>query len=496
MPYLLGLDISTTGAKALLIDHAGAVVASHNTPQALSTPKPLWSEQNPADWWQGMVASIRALLDASGAADDIAAIGLTGQMHGLVCLDVEGAVLRPAILWNDQRTQTECDRITEAVGAARLIQLTGNRALTGFTAPKLLWVRTHEPEVYARIAHILLPKDYIRYMLTGGYATDLAGAAGTLLLDVAGRRWSDAMLAALDIPAAWMPQTHEGTAITGVVSVTCAAHTGLKVGTPVVGGGGDQAAGAVGVGAVTPGVVSLVLGTSGVVFAPLGSYAYEPGGRLHAFCHALPGAWHFMGVMLSAAGSLQWFRDTLAPGEDFGPLTAAAAEVAPGCDGLQFLPYLSGERTPHPDPLARGAFVGLTLRHTRAHLTRAVMEGVAFGLRDGFELVRASAAGRTIRQVRVSGGGAKSRLWRQIMADVLGAPLVMVDAPEGAAYGAALLAGVGVGVWGDVAEAVAAVPLGAETQPGADAAAYEAAYRVYTTLYPTLRDTFGRLAAL
>ncbi len=496
MPYLLGLDISTTGAKALLINDRGAVVASHTTPQPISTPKPLWSEQNPADWWAGIVASIRAVLAETDAADSIAAIGLTGQMHGLVCLDAQGEVLRPAILWNDQRTQAECDWIMQTVGAERFIRLTGNKALTGFTAPKIIWVRNHEPEVYARIAHILLPKDYIRFKLTGDYHTDMAGAAGTILLDVARRQWSTEVLNALDIPLAWMPKTHEGPEITGVVSAAGAEATGLKAGTPVVGGGGDQAAQATGVGAVKPGIVALTVGTSGVVFAPLGSYAYEPEGRLHAFCHAVPGQWHFMGVMLSAAGSLQWYRDTLAPDLSFDALTGEAESVPPGSDGLLFLPYLTGERTPHPDPLARGAFIGLTTRHTRGHLTRAVLEGVAFGLRDSFELIKQSEAGRRIDQVRVSGGGARSRLWRQIMADVLNAPLVTVEAPEGAAYGAALLAGVGAGIWPDVLTATESIPLGEPAEPGPHVSVYDKVYAVYQSLYPTLQPTFPRLGEL
>lgn len=494
MPYLLGLDISTTGAKALLINEQGAVVASHTNAQPISTPQPLWSEQNPQDWWAGMADSIRQVLAETDAANEIAAIGLTGQMHGLVCLDEAGEVLRPAMLWNDQRTQAECDWIMATVGHERHIQLTGNVALTGFTSPKIIWVRNHEPDVYAKIAHVLLPKDYIRYKLIADYCTDMAGAAGTALLDVAQRQWSPEVLEALDIPAAWLPKVHEGTEVTGTISAQAAAETGLKAGTPVVGGGGDQAAGAVGVGAVEPGVVSLVAGTSGVVFAPLGSYAYEPDGRLHAFCHAVPGQWHFMGVMLSAAGSLQWYRDTLAPDMSFDELTAEAAAVPPGSEGLQFLPYLTGERTPHPDPLARGAFIGLTTRHTRGHMTRAVLEGVAYGLRDSFELVKASEAGRVIKQVRVSGGGAKSPLWRQIMADVFGAALVTVDAPEGAAYGAALLAGIGAGIWPDAITACQAIPLGEETPVGPDAAVYEQGYQVYRSLYPTLKDTFPKLA--
>ncbi len=496
MRYLLGLDVSTTGSKALLIDERGEVVASQTTPHPLSQPYPLWSEQDPADWWNGIVTSIRAVLEQTGAAEQVVAIGLTGQMHGLVCLDANNEVLRPAILWNDQRTQAECDEITVTVGPQRLIQLTGNRALTGFTAPKILWVRKHEPEVYARIAHVLLPKDYIRFKLTGEHDTDLAGASGTLLLDVAHRRWSEAVLRELDIPAAWLPRVHEGPEITGVVTGEAAQATGLKAGTPVVGGGGDQGAQATGVGAVQPGIVALTVGTSGVVFAPLASYAYEPEGRLHAFCHAVPGQWHFMGVMLSAAGSLQWYRDALAPGEDFGKLTGEAGTAAPGSDGLLFLPYLTGERTPHPDPLARGAFVGLTARHTRAHMTRAVLEGVAFGLRDSFELIKASPAGM-INEVRISGGGAKSPVWRQIMADVLGVPLIVTEALEGAAFGAALLAGVGGGVWPDVQAAAAeAVKTGERVEPGEAMARYEPVYQLYRDLYPMLKPAFDRQASL
>ena len=494
MAYLLGLDISTTGAKALLIDEAGRVVASHTTPQPISTPRPLWSEQNPADWWDGIAESIRQALAAANArGEDVACIGLTGQMHGLVMLDAGGSVLRPSILWNDQRTQAQCDAITERIGFERLIQLTGNRALTGFTAPKILWVRENEPSVYAQAAHILLPKDYIRYKLTGDYAMDVSDASGTSLLDVANRTWSAEVVDALDIPPSWLPTLVEGPQVTGGVSAEAAAATGLKAGTPVVGGGGDQAAGAVGVGAVQPGVIGLVVGTSGVVFAPLPLYAYEPDGRLHAFCHAVPGMWHFMGVMLSAAGSLQWFRDTVAPGQSFDALTAAAQDVPPGAEGLLFLPYLSGARTPHPDPLARGAFIGLTVRHTLGHMTRAVLEGVAFGLKDSFKLMESAGLPTDDMQIRVSGGGAKSPLWRQILADVIGAPLVSTSTTEGAAYGAALLAAVGAGLYPDVPSAcAAAIQTGEPTAPQ-HPEAYASAYATYTSLYPTLKDTFARL---
>ncbi|MGB1287485.1 MAG: xylulokinase [Aggregatilineales bacterium] len=427
MPYFMGLDISTTGAKALIIDEAGNVIASESTPQPISQPKPLWSEQNPSDWWDGMVTAIQAAIAASKlSGDDISAIGLTGQMHGMVMMDADGAVLRPAMLWNDGRTQAQCDTMTEKIGFERLIELTGNRALTGFTAPKILWVRDHEPEIFAKAAHILLPKDYIRYMLTGDYATDLAGAAGTSLLNVAERAWSQEVLDALEIPREWMPKVHEGTEITGYITEKIADLTGLKAGTPVVGGGGDQAAGAVGMGAVTPEIIGVTVGTSGVVFAPLADYAYEPDGRLHAFCAAVPGTWHFMGVMLSAAGSLQWYRDTLAANDNFDDLVNAAAAIPAGSEGLFFMPYLTGERTPHPDPLARGAFIGLTSRHTKAHMTRAVLEGVAFGLKDAFTLI--DNAGLPDKfEVRISGGGAKSPVWQQIIADIFDAALVNVN---------------------------------------------------------------------
>ncbi len=489
--YLLGLDISTTGAKALLIDAAGAVIGSATTPLTLSTPRPLWSEQNPADWWAGMAASIRQLLAEQGVAgESIAAIGLTGQMHGLVLLDESGQVLRPAILWNDGRTQAQCDEMRARLGRARLIQITGNDALTGFTAPKVLWVQQNEPGVYAQARHILLPKDYLRFKLTGDYAMDKADGAGTILFDLRARDWSPEVLAALNIPAEWLPPTFEGPEVTGVVSVAAAAETGLLAGTPVVGGGGDQAAQAVGVGAVEPGVIALTLGTSGVVFATTPSALVEPAGRLHAFCHAVPGRWHFMGVMLSAAGSLQWYRDALAPGVSFDGLIAEATNVSPGSEGLLFLPYLSGERTPHPDPLARGAWVGLTIRHSRPHLTRAVLEGVAFGIKDSFTLIQGAGLGG-IEQVRVSGGGAKSALWRQIMADVLGADLVTVNTTEGAAYGAALLAAVGAGFYGSVDEACqATIEITGRTEPGPAAAAYADVYPLYQALYPALQNEF------
>ncbi|NPV86262.1 MAG: xylulokinase [Anaerolineae bacterium] len=488
--YLLGIDISTTGAKALLIDSQGTVVSSATTPMSLSTPHPLWSEQNPEDWWQGICASIRRVLTETGiSGSEVAAIGLTGQMHGLVMLDDQGNVLRPAILWNDQRTGAQCDEIRARLGKQRLIQISGNDALTGFTAPKILWVQQNEPEVYKKCRHILLPKDYVRYKLTGTYAVDCADGAGTILFDLRQRTWSKEILTALDIPVEWMPATCEGSEISGYVSREGAAATGLAEGTPVAGGGGDQAAQATGVGAVKPGIVAVTLGTSGVVFATTPSALIEPEGRLHAFCHTIPGRWHFMGVMLSAAGSLQWYHDTLAADTSFETLLAEAEQVAVGSGGLLFLPYLTGERTPHPDPLARGAWVGLTIQHTRAHLTRAVLEGVAFGLRDSFTLIRQAGLGE-IKEVRISGGGAKSPLWQQIIANVLGVELKTVNTTEGAAFGAALLGGVAVGLWQDVdsaCECVIQVTGSTAPQPKA-AAVYEEYYQTYRRLYPALRD--------
>jgi xylulokinase len=431
---------------------------------------------------------------AGVGAEGIAAIGLTGQMHGLVLLDETGNVLRPAILWNDQRTQSQCDEIHQWIGKEKFIQITGNVALTGFTAPKILWVNEKEPDVFAKARHVLLPKDYIRYKLTGGYAMDKADGAGTVLFNLKSRDWSREVLDALGIDASWMPKTYEGPEFTGRVTDEAASITGLKAGTPVAAGGGDQAAQAVGVGAVEPGVVALTVGTSGVVFATTPSALIEPDGRLHAFCHAVPGMWHFMGVMLSAAGSLQWYRDTLAPDVSFDDLLKEAESISAGSDGLQFLPYLSGERTPHPDPLARGAFIGLTLRHSRAHMTRAVLEGVSFGLKDSFTLIQNAGLG-AITQVRASGGGTKSALWRQILASVLEAELVTVNTTEGAAYGAALLAGVGAGAWMDVVSACkAAIKLTGSTMPDpAQVDVYQKSYPLYQELYPALKPSFGKI---
>jgi xylulokinase len=493
--YFLGIDSSTTATKALLMDEDGRVVSIGRSEYGFETPKPLWSEQSPESWWLATVDAIKqALAEAEIDGASVRALGMTGQMHGLVLLDKAGEVLRPAILWNDQRTQAECDEIRELVGRDRLISVTGNDALTGFTAPKILWVARNEPEIYENIDRVLLPKDYVRFRLTGEYAIDKAGGSGTILFDLAARDWSSEITRDMGIDESWLPPTFEGTAVTGGLTGEAATATGLTPGTPVVAGGGDQAANAVGVGAVSPGVIAMSLGTSGVVFASTDHPAIEPEGRLHAFCHAVPNTWHLMGVMLSAAGSLRWFRDTVSPGTSYQSLDAAAASVHAGANGLLFAPYLSGERTPYPDPLARGAFVGLTLRHGVGHMARSVLEGVAFGLRDSVELI---ASMTTLGEVRVSGGGAQSGVWLQIIADVTGLPVRVVGTAESAAHGAALLAGTGFGAFASVAEACAtAVEIGSATQPGADVDVYGDAYSIYRGLYPSLRSSFHDLARL
>jgi xylulokinase len=465
---LVGLDVGTTGVKALAVSPEGEVIARAERSYPLSTPRPGWSEQDPEDWWR---ASEAALADLGV---EPAGIGLSGQMHGLVCLDAAERVLRPAILWNDQRTEAECTEIEERVGLERLIALTGNRALTGFTAPKLLWVRRHEPDVYARIAHVLLPKDYVRLQLTGERAIDVADASGTLLFDVAGRRWSREVLDALELPEAWLPVALESPEVSGRWG-----------GIPVAAGAGDQPAAALGVGIDRPGPVSVVLGTSGVVLAALPAFQADPQARVHTFCHAVPGGWQAMGVMLSAAGSLAWLRDVA--GGSYDELTAEAARWEPGAEGLTFLPYLAGERTPHADPGARGAFAGLSLRHDRGALARSVLEGVAYGLRDSLDLLR--GLGVEAEVGRVSGGGARSELWLRIVASALGIPLERTVSEEGSAYGAALLGGVAAGVFADVHEAVAAcvrVRDTVEPEPGWREA-YEEGHRRYRALYPALR---------
>lgn len=516
----IGLDVGTTGVKALLVDPAGRVVAEASAEYPLSTPRPLWSEQNPADWWQATRDALRRVAGLARAANiEVVGLGLTGQMHGLVLLDGRGRVLRPAILWNDQRTGPQCAAITQRVGAARLIELTGNPVLPGFTAPKIAWVREHEPQIHHRIAHVLLPKDHVRYCLTGQLLSDVADASGTALFDVARRCWSDDMLAAFDVPRSWLPEVTESIEPSSRLSQPASHDLDLPAGLPIVAGAGDQAAQAVGSGVVREGVVSATLGTSGVVFAASGAYRADPAGRLHAFCHAVPGQWHLMGVMLSAAGSFRWWRDVLrgsplGPGraadgaggdgtdgagggsapspDDYERMAACAAAAPPGCEGLVYLPYLSGERTPHPDPHARGAFIGLTLRHGAAHLTRSVMEGVAFGLCDSLQLMR--ELGISPNQVRASGGGASSPLWRQILADVFRVEIVRLNVTQGAAFGAAILAQVGVGLHASLADAAQAIvqPID-RTRPTSATQLYGALYDRFRALYPALRAEFAAL---
>lgn len=504
MSLLLGIDVGTTGTKAILIDPNGDVVASATSEYPMSTPRPLWAEQDPHDWWRAATVSIRKVLQSANPRD-VAGVGLTGQMHGLVLLDSRGEVLRPCIMWNDQRTGAQCAEITERLGLKRLLELVGNPVLPGFTAPKIPWVRENEPDVYRQIAHVLLPKDYMRYRLTGAYATEVSDASGMLLLDVRRRRWSDEMLAALDIPRAWLAEVYESPVVSAKISTAAAEATGLIEGTPVVGGAGDQEAQGVGGGIVRDGLVSVTLGTSGVVFASSDSYRVEPNGLLHAFCHAVPNKWHLMGVMLSAAGSFRWFRDSLgqvelaearASGADvYDLLTAEAAHAPAGCEGLIFLPYLTGERTPYPDPEARGVFFGLTLRHGKEHMIRSVLEGVAYGLRDSLELLR--ALGIRVEQVRASGGGARSPLWRQILADVFNSEIALLNVSEGAAHAAALLAGVGAGVYRDVDEACAStIRVVDRIQPGENAQIYAEYYPIYRSLYPALASPFKRVSGV
>lgn len=493
----IGLDIGTSSTKGVLVDDAGRVIARASGDYPLLVPRPGWTEQDPEAWWAAAEDVLRRLV--ADAEAPIAAIGLTGQMHGAVFLDAAGTVIRPAILWNDQRTGAACETIEQEVGSERLRRITGNPALTGFQAPKILWLRDNEPEHYARLAHVLLPKDYIRYRLSGAFATDVSDAAGTLLLDLQARDWSDDVLAALDISRAWLPQVFESPQVTAEVSEAGAGDTGLPAGTPIVAGAGDNAAAAVGGGIVKTGVAFVSVGTSGVVFAHSESATPDTSGELHCFCHAVPGAYHLMGVSLASGGSLQWFADHIASDEAavaqrlgrnlHGLLAEEAATVAPGADDLYFLPYLAGERTPHMDPNARGAWIGLSLSHDRRHMVRAILEGVAFSLRDS--LVRIEAQGVTPDRLILGGGGAHSDVWRGILAAVLNKPVAVQQDQEGPAYGATVLAAVGAGVHANVDAAVAAMVSAPEHFESPDAelvAEYAPRYEHFTRLYPALRD--------
>lgn len=507
MGIVVGLDVGTSGAKAVAIDQTGALRASALVEYPLHNPKPNWAEQDPGDWRSATLEVLSRIAHAlDGHAADVKGIGLTGQMHGSVFLDSSSRVLRKAILWCDQRTAKQCGDITAKVGAAKLIDMVCNPALTGFTAPKILWLRENEPAVYDKVHRVLLPKDYVRLELTGEFATDVADASGTLLFDVKNRKWHTGLMSMLDIPASFMPPAFEGPEVTGRLSAGVAQATGLPNGIPVVAGGGDQAAGGVGCGIVRRGVISSTVGTSGVVFAFADEVSLDPQGRVHTFCHSVPGKWHMMGVMLSAGGSLRWFRDTLCQNEiavanetgadPYEYITAAAAGTPLGAEGLTFLPYLTGERTPHKDPFAKGAFIGLSLRHTRAHMARAVLEGVAFGMRDSLDIIR--EMGVPVEEVRASGGGARSPLWRQIQSDVNKAPLVTINVDEGPAYGAALLATVATGMYATVEEACAATIHAVDTcEPDANrSAAYDKWFAEYQAAYRALAPGFRRAADL
>jgi len=489
--HCLGIDVGTGGTRAVLIDGAGQIVASETIEHVpFASPQTGWAEQDPDDWWRAAVAAIRAVLSHDNIRpDSISAVGLSGQMHGAVLLDADDKLLRPSIIWCDQRSEAQCQQLTEQIGASRLIELTCNPALTGFTLPKILWVKDHEPEHWRRLRSLLLPKDYVRLRLTGDKAIDVADASGTLLLDVSARQWSREMLDAAGINDNVLPRLFESPEITGSVSQSAAELTGLRAGTPVVAGAGDQAAGAVGMGIVKPGSVSATIGTSGVVFAATNNPALDPKGRVHTFCHAIPNRWHVMGVTQGAGLSLRWFRDQfgLAP---YDQLTAEAANVPAGADNLLWAPYLMGERTPHLDPNARAALVGLTASHTRAHVVRAILEGVAFSLRDSLEIFRDMNV--PVESIRLGGGGARSKLWRQIQADVYAHAVDIVQAEEGAAYGAALLAGVGGGLWKSVDDACAEVVRVVDRiEPDAAAVkVLEPLYRSYRELYPALHKVF------
>ena len=508
MPYLLGIDIGTSGTKTLLCDHRGRVKATATAAHDVSSPKPGWSEQDPRQWWRATCRATAAVLaGARVKGDSVRAIGLSGQMHGSVFLGDGDGPLRPAILWNDQRTAAECDAIEKRAGGRRkLIGMVGNPALTGFTAPKILWVRHHQPRVYERTKHILLPKDYIRYCMTGEYATEVGDASGTLLLDVKKRTWNRRLMSLLEIDPDLMPACHESHVVSGQLTRRAATALGLRPDTPVVGGSGDQPAGAVGNGIVVPGVVSATMGTSGVVFAHAAEPIYDPKGRVHTMCAAVDGQWCVFGCMLSAGGSFQWFRDRVMPQvkaeakrkhcDPYELLVAEAEAAGPGCEGLFFLPYLTGERCPYADPNARGGWIGLTARHTRADMIRALMEGVTYGMCDALHVMDAMGLG--VKKVRLSGGGARSPFWRRLQADIYGRPAATINAEEGPAYGVAILAGVGTGVWSSVPQACRAVIRETETlRPDRRRARFYAErHAQYTRLYAALKAEFGRIAAL
>jgi xylulokinase len=493
--YWLGLDIGTGGSRALLVNAAGKQVAAFTAPhEDMRMEQPLWAEQRPEDWDAAAIGAIRGVLAETRInGRDVRGVGLAGQMHGLVILDRDNAVIRPSLIWCDQRSQPQVDFINQKVGREKVLEYTANPVLTGFTLPKLLWVRDHEPANFERVRKMLLPKDYVRFRLTGEFATEVSDASGTAVFDVLRRRWSFEMMDALGLDREILPAVAESSVVTGKISARAADLTGLAAGIPVVGGGGDQAASAVGNGVVQAGIVSCTLGTSGVVFAHMEQAAYDPQGRVHTFCHAVPGKWHVMGVTQGAGLSLQWLRNQLAPGVSYDALTAEAATAPAGAQGLFWLPYLMGERTPHLDAQARGGWIGLTAKHTRADLIRAVIEGVSYSQRDCLDIVE--GLGVAVSSVRASGGGARSLFWRQVLADVFGKTVVRLETQEGSAYGATLLALVGTGEYSSVPEVCGAAIREADSVAPrqAESKVYAAAYETYRALYPALRPIYARI---
>jgi xylulokinase len=494
----LGIDIGTGGSRALLVDERGRVRAGCTAPhEEMRMERPLWAEQRPENWWDAAVIAIRGVLAQAGVpGSQIKGIGLSGQMHGLVIIDGAGSVIRPSLIWCDQRSQPQVDAINAKLGRENILRCIANPVLTGFTLPKLLWVRDNEPHYFARVRRVLLPKDYVRFCLTGEFATEVSDASGTALFDVVNRRWSFEMMDSLGLDRTILPKCYESSEVSGKITPRVAELTGLAAGTPVVGGGGDQAASAVGNGIVEPGIVSCTLGTSGVVFAHMDQVAYDPAGRVHTFCHAVRDKWHVMGVTQGAGLSLQWFRNQLAPGTEYDALTEEAAQSPAGAQGLFWLPYLMGERTPHLDATARGGWIGLTNSHKRADLIRAVIEGVSYSQRDCLDIV--ASLGVPLSSVRASGGGAQSAFWRQLLADILGKRVVTLETQEGSAYGAALLALAGTGEYGSVTEVCrSAIRETESVSPRlTETAYYGKAYGVYQALYPALKPIFAKIAEL
>jgi xylulokinase len=494
----LGIDIGTGGTRALLIDERGSVRAGYTAPhEDIRMERPLWAEQRPENWWDATVDAIRGVLSAAGVSGaQVKAIGLSGQMHGLVILDSADVVIRPSLIWCDQRSQQQVDSVNARIGRETVLEYIANPVLTGFTLPKLLWVRDREPRNFERVRKMLLPKDYVRLRLTGEYASEVSDASGTAVFDVVNRRWSYEMMDALGLDRSILPACYESVEVSGKITLHAAELTGLRAGTPVVGGGGDQAASAVGNGIVEEGIVSCTLGTSGVVFAHMEKVAYDPAGRVHTFCHAVPGKWHVMGVTQGAGLSLQWFRNRLAVGSSYDALTAEAAQSPAGAQGLFWLPYLMGERTPHLDATARGGWIGLTASHTRADLIRAVIEGVSYSQRDCLDIIE--GLGVPINSVRASGGGAQSAFWRQLLAGILNQRVVTLQTQEGSAYGAALLALAGTGEYGSVPEVCRATIRETDSVSAAepDRAFYEKGHRVYQALYPALKPIYEQIAGL